>query len=395
MTMFTLLLIASLGADPQFDLRTTDGQELAGTLVELSAREVALDTAEGRVVVPSERVTGLVARQPPPAPAETANAWIELVDGSLLVARSYEVVGAEARIELLGGAKVEISTRSIAHARFKPQDTEMAVHWAEILQGERADDLIVIRQKGGLDFQAGVLGDVNGATVSFKLDDETLAVKRARVEGLVYFHKAGRTLPSSFCRVTDGAGARLEVQAVELAEGRLKLTTSAGLKLDLPLDQVAAVNGKIQYLSDLTPESSVWVPYFGRASEPASLAQLYRPRMNEAADGGELRLANKTYAKGLCLHSRTELVYRLPAGQYRMFKAVAGIDDRVRPEGNVRLLISGDGKTLFEATLTGHDDPLPLDIDVHGVNRLRILVDFGEGQEVSDHLDLCEARILK
>jgi len=393
--MLTLLLIAAIGADPQFDLRTTDGQELAGTLVELSAREVTLDTVDGRVAVPSERVAGLVSRQRPAAPEVIASIWIELVDGSLLPAHSYEVTGAEARIELLGGAKVKVSTRSIAHVRFKPQDAEMADQWSEILQGERADDLIVIRQKGGLDFQTGVLGDVNGATVSFKLDDETLAVKRARVEGLVYFHKAGRTLPSSFCRVTDGAGARFEVQAVELAESRLKLTTSAGLKLDLPLDQVVAVDGKIQYLSDLTPESSVWMPYFGRADEPASLAQLNRPRMDEAADGGELRLANKAYAKGLCIHSRTELVYRLPAGQFHLLKALVGLDDRVRPDGHVRLVISGDGKNLFEATLTGHDDPLPLDVDVRGVSRLKILVDFGEGQEVSDHLDLCEARILK
>ncbi|HVC96216.1 MAG TPA: NPCBM/NEW2 domain-containing protein [Pirellulales bacterium] len=393
--LLTLLLTAALAADPQFDLRTTDGQELTGRLVELSAREVTLDTVGGRVIVPSERVAGLVARQRPAAPNQTANVWIELVDGSQLPAGAYAVTGGKAHIELLGGAAVEVSTRSIAHARFKPQDAEMAAQWAEILVGERADDLIVIRQKGGLDFQAGVLGDVNGTTVGFKLDDETLAVKRARVEGLVYYHKSGRTLPASFCRVTNGAGSRLEVQAIELAEGRLRLTTPAGLKLDLPLDQVVAVDGKIQFLSDLTPESSVWVPYFGRAGEPASLAELYRPRMNEAADGGELRLDNKVYSKGLCVHSRTELVYRLPAGQFRVLKALAGLDDRVRPEGHVRLVISGDGKTLFEATLTGHDDPLPIDVDVHGVGRLKILVDFGEGQEVSDHLDLCEARILK
>ncbi|HUY36257.1 MAG TPA: NPCBM/NEW2 domain-containing protein [Pirellulales bacterium] len=393
--LLTLLLTAALAAEPQFDLRTTDGQVLSGTLVELSAGEVALDTVDGRVTVPSERVAGLAPQLRPAAPAETANVWIEMVDGSSLPALSYAVSKGQARFELPGGAKAEISTRSIAHVRFIPQNADRTAQWDEIINGDRADDVIVIRQKGGLDFQAGVLGDVNDATVDFKLDDETLAVKRARVEGLVYFHKVGGTPPSSFCRLSDAAGSRLEVHAVKLVEGRLRLTTSAGLQLDLPLEQIVAIDGKIQYLSDLTPESSVWAPYFGRASEPASLAELYRPRMNQAADGGELRLDNKAYAKGLCVHSRTELVYRLPAGQYRTLKALAGLDDRVRPEGHVRLLISGDGKNLFESILTGHDDPRPLDVDVSGVSRLKILVDFGEGQEVSDHLDLCEVRILK
>ena len=67
--------------------------------------------------------------------------------------------------------------------RFKPQDAETATQWGEILAGERADDLIVIRQKGGLDFQAGVLGDVNNATADFKLDDETLSIKHSGSRG--------------------------------------------------------------------------------------------------------------------------------------------------------------------------------------------------------------------
>jgi hypothetical protein len=390
-----LLLSAALAAEPQFDLRTTDGQVLAGTLVELSAQEVALETSAGRVAVGFEHLARLVPQQRPPAAEPAASVWVELVDGSLLPANSFSVTKGQARLELAGERNVDVSTRLIANVRFKSQTAEIAGQWTEILAGERADDLIVIRGKSGLDFQTGILGDVSDSTVGFKLDDETLSVKRPRVEGLVYFHKAGGELPSSFCRISDASGARLEAQTVELAEGRLRVTTAAGLKVDLPLDLIVAVDGKIQFLSDLAPESSVWLPYFGRSGEPPSLAQLYRPRMNQSADGGELVLAGRAYAKGMSLYSRTELVYRLPAGQYRTLKALAGIDDRVRPDGEVRLLISSDGKTLFEATITGRDDPQPVEVDLKGVSRLKIVVDFGEGQEVSDHLDLCDVRILK
>jgi hypothetical protein len=393
--LLPFLLSAMLAAEPQFDLRTADGQALTGTLVELSPTEVAMETQGGRVTVPFESVAELVRPRRPATPAKEPTVWIELVDGSLVRALSYTVAKGKARFEVSRGTALEISTQSIAYVRFKPQDAEMAAQWAEILERQRADDLLVIRPKGGLDFQSGILADIDDTTVGFELDGEALAVKRSKVEGLVYFHTAGRDLASSFCRVTDAAGSRFEAQAVELDGGRLRLTTPVGLRLEVALDQIVAVEGKIQYLSDLKAESSVWTPFFGRASQPALLAEFYRPRMNQAVDGGVLHLAGKEYAKGLAVHSRTELVYRLPPGRYRRLKALAGIDDRVRPEGDVRLVISGDGKTLFDATLTGHDEPLPLDVDLSGVSRMRILVDFGGGQEVSDHLDLCEARILK
>jgi hypothetical protein len=136
-------------------------------------------------------------------------------------------------------------------------------------------------------------------------------------------------------------------------------------------------------------------PLFRRADELDSLQEFYRPRANQAADGDELLLGKKAYTKGLALCSRSEVVYRLPPGRYRSLRALAGIDDRVRPDGNVTLTIFGNDKTLYEATLTGHDDPQAVDVDLSGVSRLKILVDFGGGQEVSDHLDLCDPRMLK
>jgi hypothetical protein len=390
-----LVLSVALIAEAPFEVRTTDGQALTGALVELTPSHVALDTSGGRVKVPFEDVAGVAPPHQPAAPTPAPTVWIDLVDGSLVRALSYAVDKGKARFEVSGGAVVEISTKAIAHVRFKKQEAEIAAQWAEILKRDRADDLIVIHQKSGLDFQAGIIEDVNDSTVAFKLDDETLAVKRTRVEGLAYFHTAGRELAATFCRVVDAAGSHFETRTVEIDGDRLRLATPAGLKLELALDQIAAVEGKVEYLSDLSPESAVWTPFFGLAGEPASLAEFHRPRMNEAIEGGALRLAGKEYAKGIAMRSRTELVYRLPQGQYRRLTALAGIDDRARPEGDVRLVITGDGRTLFEASVSGHEDPLPLDVDVKGISRVKILVDFGGGQEVSDHLDLCEARILK
>ena len=43
----------------------------------------------------------------------------------------------------------------------------------------------------------------------------------------------------------------------------------------------------------------------------------------------------------------------------------------------------------------GSEPAKPLDLDVSGVRRLTILVDFGENLDTADHLDLAEARLVK
>ena len=89
-----------------------------------------------------------------------------------------------------------------------------------------------------------------------------------------------------------------------------------------------------------------------------------------------------------------ELVYLLTE-DFRRCQALVGIDDRVREGGNVRLVISGDDKELFSQAITGHDEPFPLDLDITGVKRLKIVVDFGDELDIADHLNLCEARLTK
>ena len=107
-----------------------------------------------------------------------------------------------------------------------------------------------------------------------------------------------------------------------------------------------------------------------------------------------MRLGGKQFSKGLALHSRTEAVYYLP-GRFRRFCAVAGIDDDFRPRGNVRMILRGEGKTLWEATLAGAEQPRAIDVDVTGVRRLTILVDFTGDLDAAGHAILGDARVSK
>ncbi len=110
-------------------------------------------------------------------------------------------------------------------------------------------------------------------------------------------------------------------------------------------------------MSDLVPESVVRVPFVGAERALTQAARLfYSPRFNRPSESQELSLLGKSYAKGLAIQSRTELVFRLP-GKFRSFRALAGIDDAVRPDGNVKLQIFGDDRPLFDAQITGQRSP--------------------------------------
>jgi hypothetical protein len=133
------------------------------------------------------------------------------------------------------------------------------------------------------------------------------------------------------------------------------------------------------------------------------LGRLYEPRRDQSLLGGALRLGRTDaegrlghahFEKGLSLHSRCEVVYRLPT-TFRQLVAETGIDPRVRDGGKVKFIVIGDEKRLFESELVRGEAAKSLRIDLSGVNRLTILVDFGRDLDVGDFVNLGDARLLK
>ena len=130
----------------------------------------------------------------------------------------------------------------------------------------------------------------------------------------------------------------------------------------------------------------------------SAIAQLYQPRRDNGFEGSGLWIGEgndlQVFDKGLSLRSRTVLAFRFTEA-YRRFTGIAGIDSRMRGRGHVQLVIEGDDRELLRQTISGLDPPTPIDLDTVGVRRLRIVVDFGDSMDVADHLNLCNARMIK
>ncbi len=381
-------------------VETLDGKKLTGELISLDGQSVVLDTAGGREKLAT---SGILSLKPGPVAQATTNpkptCRVELVDGSQIAAVGYQVTNGKARIEAIGNAAIELSTKPIHWVRFLADDRndKLARDWSQIATGKAASDLLVVRKQGALDYLEGVLGDVDDESVRFELEKELIPVKRPKVEGLIYYHASGDDLPEPLAEAVDRGGSRFEVQSIALAGDQLTLTTPAGFKFSQPLANLerldfSSVN--TQYLSGLEPASFQFASYFTPRADLPVLNESNKPRRDIGFDGLPLKLDGKAYSKGLSLHSRSEVGYRLP-GKFRRFKALVGIDDSVRPGGDVQLEIRGDQKLLWEGRVRGSDAAQPLDLDITGVKRIDIVVDFGADLDIGDLLDLCEARVTK
>ncbi len=405
LNMMFVGVLASSNAAP-VTVQPVLGTELSGSLVRLDSQTavVRIDAREQSFSLRNLR--SIIFRHSNPDSANTVSqnrskVRVRLIDGSMIVAAQYTAEHNQARVEL-GGRIIKIPTRSIESVRFHPPAKKLDAQWQENTQGEVAGDLVIVRRSDtSLDQLEGILHDVTPTTVNFEFEDETIPVKRTKLEGIVYVHPKHSAPSGLVGTVVETNGSRWCAKAIALQFPELRVTTNAGITVNIALSEIARIDfaaSNIVYLSDLEPEAMEWTPFVRGRRIADELVQMYRPRRDRSFDGPELWVgpigAVTRCSKGLSIHSRTLLTYRLE-GKYRKFLALAGIDSRLHGRGNVELTISGDDKELFRKTIAGGQAPVPLDLDVAGVQRLRILVDFGQAADVADHLNLCEARLIK
>jgi hypothetical protein len=378
---------------PVFEAQQVEGTSVIGSLVELTPERVVLDTPQGKVALGLSKLLSLVPKDPTTAGSKTEPpAWIELVDGTKIAALKYLAESDKAKITLTEGETIEAPIKSVANVRFQAETSE----WSRILAAKADGDILVVRNGESVDYHQGVLRDIAADAVKFELDGDVLPIKHAKIYGFIYRHAAGAEKTPPLGYLFDHGGSRWAVAKFSLGD-KLQWTTPSGVKFERPLAEIKGFDfslGKVQYLSDLKPESVVWTPFFGQGQVSPTLERFYAPRMDRNFDSNPLAIKKTVYSKGLAMHSRTEIVYRLPAACAR-FKAVAGIDDSVAPKGNVRLTIRGDDKPLFDAAINGTEPQRNLDLDIAGVRRLTILADYGDTFGAGDHLILGNARILK
>jgi len=391
-----LALAVALGgaAEPapggvQFELTTLSGHRQTGVLTELSSDAASLTVSGKPTKVPLAEVLDMraLATKGAAAAADTKRPELTFTDGSHLFFTSFRASERGAQVETAGLGKFAVPLNALASIRFTAIDAQVGDAWRELAARELTRDMLVIRKGNVLDHLDGTVGAIDDVGLHFVIDGEDVPLKREKIFGIVYARRnadAGKPV----CEVTTTGGDFFKTQSAQWSEGQLKAGLLGSAQIVVPGDQIVTLDfslGKVRYLSQLEPREVKYTPFFD---------QVWTYCRDRPRDGGMLRLGNKEYARGLWIHSRTLLKYRLNA-EYRRFQAVMGIDQAVTPLGNVHVVISGDDKVLHQSDVRGTDAPLNLDLDIAGVRELEILVDFGGDLDIADHLDLADAKVIK
>jgi hypothetical protein len=396
--LFVVCASFALAADPP-ELRPLKGEKIKGNLVGLNEKEIVLQVNGKPVATPVEGTLQLDFRAP--VNPTVGYSLVELTDGSVLRCSKVELKGKDAALALVTGQVATVPMALLASVMHEADDVKLVAAWKELLGTTRRsfDVLVSKRANGSLGYLEGTFYDAgaDGQTIDFQIKGregkEPIAV--AKIHGIVFSRQPDPNMPSRLCEVTDGQGARLFAKSVVLKDGKLVVDTQCGARVEYAPDAIARLDyskGKLTYLSDVEVArvKLVQVAVQGRTPE-------FR-RDRNPDNTGNIRVAGKTYDKGLAMHARTEVTFDLD-GEYREFKAVAGIDDNYSQgcEEPVVVRIEGDGKELLTLNVTRKDGAKPINLNIKDVQKLRLIVDrtpenlLGLGSIV----DLADAKVSK
>jgi hypothetical protein len=149
---------------------------------------------------------------------------------------------------------------------------------------------------------------------------------------------------------------------------------------------VLILNGRVQYLSQLTPV---------KISERTGLSPPQRFHMDQTCDGRPLMIGSRTFPWGIGVHADSELSFKT-GGIFKEFRSTAGVDARMAGAGSVVFAVLGDSKPLFKSpVIRGGNAPVEVIVAIAGVQELVLKVSDAEDNDLSDMADWGAARIVR
>lgn len=366
-----------------------DGRAFQGRLSAL-APNVVLDTASESVALAWSDVLGLrplnlaTPARPDGAPAPVR---LDLADGSSFFC---EVTGATPRdftVRLPGGqtCTLEFAAVRAIHGSAATDGGRRAL--AEAAADAQATTDVAVVTKGQ---EVVVLrGSVRGVTaehVLFAWNEREVPIPWGRLAGVILARPTPR-----------GASALVTLHTGEMFAGRVAGGDETGIELqsavfrDLKLDweRIARIDcrsERVRFVSDLKPLRYEFEPLFDKKWPYA---------FDATPQGRPIALGGRAFGKGVVMHSRAQLWFRLDR-EYQQFAALAGVLDEVGARGCVTLRVLGDGRKLWEQRgVRGGQAPREVLVRVAGVEELVLQVDFDDDLDLGDHAAWAFARLIK
>lgn len=373
------------------ELTDLSGKVHSGSLTSLTPSSAVLATETGPVEIPVDQLMKIAIAPKKEDRQEKGNPPVQLIitDHSELTGDRVESDGVKVTIQTKTLGELQIPARKVKSVLYSRLDKNTQKQWNNLLRKKFSDDLLIVKKGEKLDFLPGVVTQYDDKKVMFLYEGNEIPVRLEKIFGII--HPLPFSPPDQAkCKIETTSGDSLFVEQIILENDVFRVQTGPDHYISIPKKEIHLLDfslGRIVYLSDMPPEGVEYTPYFDT---------VWEYQRDKTIDGSALKLGNREYSKGLWIHSKTKLTYRL-AGDFSRFQALMGIDASVAKSGlgDVQVTISADDQVILDEHVTAFTAPKKLDLDVQGRRFLHILVDFGEGLNIGDRLDLVDARLVK
>jgi hypothetical protein len=325
----------------------------------------------------------------------TGGVYVALAGGGLVVADEVRIAKEQITGPSATFGEMALPIEVVAGIILRPGADRAAFDklLARVVAPEGTSDRVLLENGDEL---AGTITALDDEKVVLRADAGPLEIKLDTIEAIAFDPSLVDRPRASGLRAIVGFRDGSRVTALEMvAEGKdARLKLAGGFELRAPIDSIVALQvlgGRVEYLSDLKPSSYRHIPYL-------TLSWPYR--LDRSVLGSPLRAGGRLYLKGLGMHSPSRITYDLD-GAYKRFEAQAAIDDEARARGSVdfRVFVDEGGGQWREAaasgTIRGGDPPVPLSVDLAGVKRISLLVDYSDRGDELDHADWLDARLVR
>jgi hypothetical protein len=381
-------------ADTAFVVRTVEGKEYTGPLVQFSEDgSLQLGQKGRRKLGPADWIAlRQVGQVLPPLPTDE---HVVLANGDRLpgqvIRLQDEILTFKCR-DLNDGKEVSLPLTTVLLLwRLPPDRTVDAERYRQRLIGtRRSGDLVVLRNG---DTIQGTLQAVNAGKVEVEVGKKTVSIQWPQVSTLALNSELleNRPLAGFSARLTLLSGARITLQNLRCDGETWQGKTAFGAALRGPVAQVVEIErlgDNLVELSSLKPAGYESTPY---------LNERWPWLADRSVFGRDLRLGGSTYSRGLGMHADSRLRFDL-GGSYRRFSALVGLDDRDGRGGQVRLRVRIDGKVVAEVgkagLLTHADGPQWVNVDLNKARELTLEV-VGAPDPVQGAVNWVQAVLVK
>lgn len=382
-------------APPRIRVVGIDGVSQEGMWGGMTANDLAIRTEAGDARISADDLTLVIfvdaataTRSSARTPGETI---CMLADGGILhgVLAEHDDGGIRLARSSLGDLSLRLADLAALRLDAGTDNAKAQAEMDRWLARRPAghDVLVVVRDGSVTAVRAAVLA-VGPDGGRFSYADRTLTFRRDTVYGIVFGGAAAAPAAPRFA-LTLGDGSRIAAAITRADEQTIHLMLSQRYPAAVRVDQVRQIDvrsERVTFASDMQPVEAVFEPY---------LDTPWPHRRDRSVANRPIRLGGVEYAKGLGVHSRSDIAFALD-GKYTRFAATIGIDDFVRPRGHVVFRVLADGREVFRSgPVTGRDEPRAVLVDVTGARQVRLIVEFGEEFDVADHADWAHARFIR